>query len=153
MGCHALLQGIFLTLGSFSSPALTGGFFHNRATWETLSEGTLKKCSVHSVSDNLQSFMKGLLTKGRAGCRKPQDQCYILEAVGTGAITPWAGRDNRWMQSAQNGALSPPTLQPPAKAPSEPREKPEGALCMQYSQSSLLGYRGVGERQAVNLEE
>ena len=73
--------------------------------------------------------------------RKPQDQCYILEAAGAGAITPWAGRDNRGMRSAQNGALSPPTLQSPAKAPSEPREKSEGAPWMQSSQSSLLGHR------------
>ena len=38
MGCHALLQGIFVTQGSnkslFLSPALTGGFFTTGATWE-----------------------------------------------------------------------------------------------------------------------
>ena len=37
MGCHALLQGIFLTQGSnpcLLSPALAGGFFTTSATWE-----------------------------------------------------------------------------------------------------------------------
>ena len=36
VGCHALLQGIFPTRGSnrISSPALAGGFFTTRATWE-----------------------------------------------------------------------------------------------------------------------
>ena len=38
MGCHALLQGIFLTQGieptSLKSPALAGGFFTTNATWE-----------------------------------------------------------------------------------------------------------------------
>ena len=38
VGCHALLQGIFLTQGLnpplFVSPALAGGFFTTRATWE-----------------------------------------------------------------------------------------------------------------------
>ena len=38
VGCHALLQGIFLTQGSnlclFMSPALAGGFFTTDATWE-----------------------------------------------------------------------------------------------------------------------
>ena len=37
LGCHALLQGIFLTQGlklSFMSPALVGGFFTSSATWE-----------------------------------------------------------------------------------------------------------------------
>ena len=38
VGCHALLQGIFLTQGSnlhlFMSPALTGGFFTTSTTWE-----------------------------------------------------------------------------------------------------------------------
>ena len=38
-GCHALLQGIFLTQGwnepeSLTSPALAGGFFTPSATWE-----------------------------------------------------------------------------------------------------------------------
>ena len=39
MGCHALLQGIFLTQGWNSyllSPALAGGFFTTPATWEAL---------------------------------------------------------------------------------------------------------------------
>ena len=38
VGCHALLQGIFLTQGLNStflaSPALAGGFFTTNATWE-----------------------------------------------------------------------------------------------------------------------
>ena len=38
MGCHALLQGIFPTQGSnlhlLLSPALAGGFFTTRFTWE-----------------------------------------------------------------------------------------------------------------------
>ena len=36
VGCHFLLQGIFLTQGSnwhLSCPALAGGFFTPRATW------------------------------------------------------------------------------------------------------------------------
>ena len=40
MGCHFLLQGIFLTQGSnpvsLKSPALAGGFFTTSATWEAL---------------------------------------------------------------------------------------------------------------------
>ena len=40
MGCHALLQGIFPTLGtechSFKFPMLAGGFFITSTTWETL---------------------------------------------------------------------------------------------------------------------
>ena len=37
VGCHALLQGIFLTQDSnphLNSPALEGGFFTISATWE-----------------------------------------------------------------------------------------------------------------------
>ena len=37
VGCHALLQGIFLTQGSnpsLMSPALAGGFFTTSTTWE-----------------------------------------------------------------------------------------------------------------------
>ena len=39
MGCHALLQGIFLTQGLIEpvflkSPALVGGFFTTNATWK-----------------------------------------------------------------------------------------------------------------------
>ena len=41
VGCHALLQGIFLTQGSnprlLTSPALAGMFFTTSATWEALS--------------------------------------------------------------------------------------------------------------------
>ena len=39
VGCHAVLQGIFLTqvLNScLMSPALAGGFFNTSATWEAL---------------------------------------------------------------------------------------------------------------------
>ena len=44
VGCHALLQGIFLTQGSnphllsisLKSPALAGRFFITSATWEAL---------------------------------------------------------------------------------------------------------------------
>ena len=40
VGCHALLQGIFLTQGikpvSLMSPALAGGFFTTRDPWEAL---------------------------------------------------------------------------------------------------------------------
>ena len=38
VGCHALLQGIFLTQGpaSLGSPALAGGFFSTSTTWEDL---------------------------------------------------------------------------------------------------------------------
>ena len=36
VGCHALLQGLFLTQGSnpFLPPALAGRFFTTSATWE-----------------------------------------------------------------------------------------------------------------------
>ena len=38
VGCHALVQGIFLTQGSkptyLMSPALAGGFFITTVTWE-----------------------------------------------------------------------------------------------------------------------
>ena len=40
VGCHALLQGIFLTQGSnlsLMSPALAAGFFTTSATWEAQS--------------------------------------------------------------------------------------------------------------------
>ena len=39
VGCHSLLQGIFLTQGSslsLKSPTLTGGFLTTPATWEAL---------------------------------------------------------------------------------------------------------------------
>ena len=37
VGCHALLQGIFLTEStSLTSPALTGVFLINSATWEAV---------------------------------------------------------------------------------------------------------------------
>ena len=38
VGCHALLQGIFLSQGSnlHASPAWAHGFFTTRATWEAL---------------------------------------------------------------------------------------------------------------------
>ena len=39
MGCHALLQGMFLTQGSnlsLMSSALESGFFTSSATWEAL---------------------------------------------------------------------------------------------------------------------
>ena len=46
MSCHFLLQGIFLTQGSNNlslvSPALTGRFFTNCATWEAWEIKTYK---------------------------------------------------------------------------------------------------------------
>ena len=47
VGCHALLQGIFLTQGSnlLMSPALAGGFFTTSATW---------KASDSSLAPNLK---------------------------------------------------------------------------------------------------
>ena len=36
VGYHFLLQGIFPTQGSLTSPALTGGYFTTSATWEAL---------------------------------------------------------------------------------------------------------------------
>ena len=46
MGCHALLQGIFLTWGSnlrLTSPALAGGFFTTRATREATNDHTTQQ--------------------------------------------------------------------------------------------------------------
>ena len=44
VGCHALLQGIFLTQGSnlrlLLSPALGGKFFITSTTWEALTQST-----------------------------------------------------------------------------------------------------------------
>ena len=43
MGCHALLQGVFLTQGLnpyLMSPALADGFFTTSATWEAHREST-----------------------------------------------------------------------------------------------------------------
>ena len=52
VSCHALLQGIFLTSGiepvSLMSPALTGGFFSNSATWEALSGVCLCPCQLYA---------------------------------------------------------------------------------------------------------
>ena len=44
VGCHVLLQGIFLTQGSnphLMSPALAGGFFTCSATWEAQERGNV----------------------------------------------------------------------------------------------------------------
>ena len=53
MGCHALLQGIFLTQGSnthfFVPPALVGGFFTNSATWEAILSSVKEICQVPSA--------------------------------------------------------------------------------------------------------
>ena len=54
VGCHGLLQGIFLTQGSnlclLTSPALAGGFFTTTATWGTLE---YKWLSLISLKKNL----------------------------------------------------------------------------------------------------
>ena len=53
VGCHALLQGIFLTQGSnthfFVPPALVGGFFTNSATWEAVLSSVKEICQVPSA--------------------------------------------------------------------------------------------------------
>ena len=62
VGCHALLRGIFPTQGSnpmfLMSPALPGGFFTTRITWEALAKLTgLKLTRVRSsaAAKSLQS--------------------------------------------------------------------------------------------------
>ena len=58
VGCHALLQGIFLTQGSHPRPlrltALAGGFVTICTTWEVLLiyKYILNTCNVHTESDN-----------------------------------------------------------------------------------------------------
>ena len=58
VGCHFLLQGIFLTQGSnpptsHVSPALAGGFFTPSITWEALKEvrcvKNLTQCLAHRI--------------------------------------------------------------------------------------------------------
>ena len=58
VGCHFLLQGIFLTQGSnpppsHMSPALTGGFFTTSIPWEALKEvrcvKNLTQCFAHRI--------------------------------------------------------------------------------------------------------
>ena len=47
VGCHVLLQGVFLTQGSnlcLMSPALAGGFFTTNATWEASGYALVSSC-------------------------------------------------------------------------------------------------------------
>ena len=64
MGCHFLLQGIFLTQGSnqwsLVSPTLANGFFTTSATWEgrrsvvdKITEGKVKANRMLTLADSL----------------------------------------------------------------------------------------------------
>ena len=61
MGCHALLQGFFLTQGLnlclFTSPALSGWFFTTSATWEAQAMYSIIVSYHEALSNTLmQSF-------------------------------------------------------------------------------------------------
>ena len=62
VGCHALLQGIFLTQGLnphlLSPPALAGRFFTNSATWEALSHVYEEVNPIHfwSLFNNVKCY-------------------------------------------------------------------------------------------------
>ena len=64
VGCHALLQGIFLTQGSnlhlLMSPALAGGFFTTSATWEApvYPEKTIIQKKTHVPQCLLQHYLQ-----------------------------------------------------------------------------------------------
>ena len=70
MGCHALLQGIFLTQGSLTSPALAGRFFTTSTTWE--------------VWENIYAHRKGLILSRKyykaaaAAAAKSLQSCLTL---------------------------------------------------------------------------
>jgi len=99
VGCHALLQGIFLTQGSkpcLVSPALAGRFFTTRTTWEA---------HKYAYYFHYQDIAKGIRsqpritqreTKGGRGswhlpfffffilvafCKPQQSSLYILESL------------------------------------------------------------------------
>ena len=61
MGCHALLQEIWILLvtpASFASLALTGGFFTTRATWEA-PVITMKGHKAKSAKDKVHETTSG----------------------------------------------------------------------------------------------
>ena len=64
MCCHALLPGIFPTQwsnpGLLTSPALAGGFFITRATWDW------EKTTSHTIGTKLTTIFYFLLEKGMA---------------------------------------------------------------------------------------
>ena len=74
MGCHALLQGIFLTQGSklcLLSVAMAGGFFTISTTWEVL----------------LQDLTPSQLPNQGGDCHQTWEQPAALRAPGS---PPWA---------------------------------------------------------------
>ena len=66
MGCHALLQGIFLTQGSnlhlLMTLALAGGFFTASATWEARNMSTTPLKSIFRGKGALTFFVFHLLS-------------------------------------------------------------------------------------------
>ena len=61
VGCHFLLQGIFLTQGSnahLMSPALVGGFFTTRAIWELSKKECSNYCTTVLISNASKVMLK-----------------------------------------------------------------------------------------------
>ena len=72
VGCHALLQGIFLTQGLsphlFTSSSLAGGFFTTSTTWKALVyiHGILKtRCETEGESESDEKWCKWTYSQNR----------------------------------------------------------------------------------------
>ena len=72
VGCHAFLQGIFLTEGSnprlFTSPALAGGFFTVSTTWEAFSLHEVSKTVKLIEAESRKVVARGRGKREMGGC-------------------------------------------------------------------------------------
>ena len=95
VGCHVLLQGIFLTQGSnphLMSPALAGGFFTCSSTWEAQERGnvlvaqscptlcnpmdcSLPVSSAHGIS--LARVLEWVAISFSRGSSRPRDRTWV----------------------------------------------------------------------------
>ena len=67
MGCHFLLQGIFLTQGSLMPPALAGRFFTTSTTWEALIlvDSQVLSCKMGTAALRVAVLVKCLIKSSR----------------------------------------------------------------------------------------
>ena len=72
VGCHAFLQGIFLTEGSnprlFTSPALAGGFFTVSTGWEAFSLYEVSKTVKLIEAESRKVVARGRGKREMGGC-------------------------------------------------------------------------------------
>ena len=93
VGCHFLLQRIFLTQGSAVSPvspALTGRFFTTRETWEalTLNIKNIQYSFQSSRHLNVKAILKSLVPKQREG--------WVERWLDAARLADYTGRWTNW---------------------------------------------------------